>query len=48
VAAGLGGHGEHVERGSELAPALARAARSGLPACVNVLIERLPAPAAHA
>ncbi|MEX2197307.1 MAG: thiamine pyrophosphate-binding protein [Burkholderiales bacterium] len=46
--AGLGGHGEHVERGADLAVALARASKSGLPACVNVLIERLPAPAAHA
>jgi acetolactate synthase-1/2/3 large subunit len=46
--AGLGGHGEHVERGADLAVALARASTSGLPACVNVLIERLPAPAAHA
>jgi acetolactate synthase-1/2/3 large subunit len=44
VAAAFGAHGEHVERPAELAPALARAARSGLPACVNVMIERLPAP----
>jgi acetolactate synthase-1/2/3 large subunit len=48
VAAGLGGHGEHVEQGKDVPAALARAAQSGLPACVNVLIERLPAPAAHA
>jgi len=48
VAAALGGHGEHVERGADLPAALARAAASGLPACVNVSIERLPAPAAHA
>jgi acetolactate synthase-1/2/3 large subunit len=48
AAAGLGGHGEHVERGADLPAALERASRSGLPACVNVLIERLPAPAAHA
>ena len=48
VAAALGGHGEHVERGADLPAALARAAASGLPACVNVAIERLPAPAGHA
>ena len=48
VVAALGGHGEHVERGAELPAALARAAQSGLPACVNVAIERLPAPAGHA
>jgi acetolactate synthase I/II/III large subunit len=46
--AGLGGHGEYVEKGADLPAALERAARSGLPACVNVLVERLPAPAAHA
>jgi len=40
----LGGHGEHVGCAGDLAPALARAAASGLPACVNVMIERLPAP----
>ena len=40
----LGGHGEHVAGTADLAPALARAAASGLPACVNVMIERLPAP----
>lgn len=44
VAAALGGHGEHVERADELPAALARAARSCLPACVNVTIERLAAP----
>lgn len=44
VAAAFGAHGEHVERPAELAPALDRAAKSGLPACVNVMIERLPAP----
>lgn len=46
--AGLGGHGEYVEKGADLPAALGRAASSGLPACVNVLVERLPAPAAHA
>jgi acetolactate synthase-1/2/3 large subunit len=44
VAAAFGAHGEHVERPADLAPALERAVRSGLPACVNVMIERLPAP----
>ena len=44
VAAAFGAHGEQVERPAELAPALERAARAGLPACVNVMIERLPAP----
>jgi acetolactate synthase-1/2/3 large subunit len=42
--AALGGHGEYVGNAAELAPALARAAASGLPACVNVMIERLAAP----
>lgn len=46
--AGLGGHGEYVEQGADLPAALGRAASAGLPACVNVLVERLPAPAAHA
>jgi acetolactate synthase-1/2/3 large subunit len=49
VAAAFGAHGEHVERPAELAPALQsamrRAAQAGLPACVNVMIERMPAPA---
>ena len=47
VAAGFGAHGEHVERPAELAPALQRAAgaaAAGRAACVNVMIERLPAP----
>jgi acetolactate synthase-1/2/3 large subunit len=42
--AALGAHGELVTRRAELAPALARAGASGLPACVNVMIEGLPAP----
>jgi acetolactate synthase-1/2/3 large subunit len=44
VAAGFGAHGEHVERPAELAPALERSARAGRAACVNVMIQRLPAP----
>jgi acetolactate synthase-1/2/3 large subunit len=45
VAAAFGAHGELVERLGDLAPALERAAKAGRPACVNVMIERLPAPA---
>jgi acetolactate synthase I/II/III large subunit len=40
----LGGHGEHVERAEDLEPALARAIASGKPACVNVMIDGVPAP----
>jgi len=35
----LGGHGEHVERPDELAPALERALASGQPAVVNVMLD---------
>jgi acetolactate synthase-1/2/3 large subunit len=35
----LGGHGELVERPEDIRPALERAYASGLPACVNVLID---------
>jgi acetolactate synthase-1/2/3 large subunit len=41
---GLGGYGERVQEATALRPALERALRSGKPACVNVSIERLPAP----
>lgn len=44
VATALGGHGEHVTRADDLGPALERAIASGKPACVNVMIERVPAP----
>ncbi len=44
VAVALGGHGELVTRSEDLPAALDRAIASGKPACVNVLIERLPAP----
>jgi acetolactate synthase-1/2/3 large subunit len=44
VAVALGAHGEHVARAAELEPALRRAAVAGRAACVNVLIERAPAP----
>jgi acetolactate synthase-1/2/3 large subunit len=39
VVEALGGHGELVERPEHIAPALARAFRSGLPACVNVICD---------
>jgi acetolactate synthase I/II/III large subunit len=39
VVEALGGHGELVERPEEIGPALDRAFRSGLPACVNVLCD---------
>jgi acetolactate synthase-1/2/3 large subunit len=44
AAAALGAHGEHVTRAADLPAALERALASGRPACVNVMIERLPAP----
>jgi acetolactate synthase-1/2/3 large subunit len=40
----LGGHGEHVTRASDLMPALERALAAQRPACVNIMIERAPAP----
>lgn len=40
----LGGYGERVTRVDDLQPALERAVKSDKPACVNVMIERLPAP----
>ncbi len=36
----MGGHGEFVERPEDLRPALDRAAASGKPACVNVIIRQ--------
>ena len=39
VVEALGGHGELVERPEEIAAALERAFRSGLPACVNVVCD---------
>ena len=42
--AGLGCHGEHVTDPRELDSAFQRALASGLPACINVEIEGLPAP----
>lgn len=45
VVQGLGGHGEFVDDPAELEPALQRALACGRPACVNVRIQGLPAPA---
>jgi acetolactate synthase-1/2/3 large subunit len=39
VVEALGGHGELVSEPDQIGPALARAFRSGLPACVNVLCD---------
>ena len=44
VVEALGGHGEYVETADQLAPALARAAASNKPACVNVKLDGQPAP----
>jgi thiamine pyrophosphate-dependent acetolactate synthase large subunit-like protein len=44
VAAAFGGHGTLVERLEDVGPALGDAFASGRPACVNVMIEGLPAP----
>jgi acetolactate synthase-1/2/3 large subunit len=46
--ASLGGHGEYVTELADLDGALARASAAGKPACVNVAMEGLPAPSAHA
>jgi acetolactate synthase-1/2/3 large subunit len=48
MATALGGHGEHVERPEELAPALGRALASARPACVNVVIDGVAAPTYNA
>jgi acetolactate synthase-1/2/3 large subunit len=44
VVTALGGHGEHVERASDLPAAIERALASGKPACINVMIESTAAP----
>ena len=46
--AALGGHGELVETAAELAGAIERSLASGKPACINVMIESMPAPAIQA
>ena len=51
VVAGLGGHGEHVEEGAGLRPALERAlaaVAAGRPALVDVRLRSVPSPAAGA
>jgi acetolactate synthase-1/2/3 large subunit len=45
VVMALGGHGEFVERATDLPAAIERALGSGKPACVNVMIESTAAPA---
>jgi acetolactate synthase-1/2/3 large subunit len=42
--AGLGGYGALVQKSAALRPTLDEAIESGKPACVNVSIDRLPAP----
>lgn len=44
VSTAFGGHGELVTDAAELASAVERAYRSGLPACVNVMIDGVAAP----
>ena len=44
VAAAFGGHGEFVTEAAQLLPAVERAIASGKPACVNVMMEGVPAP----
>ncbi len=44
VCAAFGGYGEHVTVPEALLPAAERALKSGLPACLNVMIDGLPAP----
>ena len=48
VVQALGGHGELVTSAADLPSALERAIASGKPACVNVMIERVPAPSSAA
>jgi acetolactate synthase-1/2/3 large subunit len=44
VVVALGGHGELVRRAEEMPGAIERALASGKPACINVMIESIPAP----
>jgi acetolactate synthase I/II/III large subunit len=39
VVKALGGHGEYVTQPQDIRPALERARASGLPACVNVMVD---------
>jgi acetolactate synthase-1/2/3 large subunit len=45
VVQAFGGHGEFVERAEDLPGAIERALASGKPACINVMIESIAAPA---
>ncbi|WP_336487012.1 thiamine pyrophosphate-binding protein [Methylobacterium nigriterrae] len=47
VAVALGGHGAWVTSAEELPAALEAARASGKPACINVMIDGVPAPAIH-
>ncbi|HET8996974.1 MAG TPA: thiamine pyrophosphate-binding protein, partial [Acetobacteraceae bacterium] len=44
VVEALGGHGEFVDRADQMPAAIERALASGKPACINVMIESIPAP----
>ncbi|MEJ0020413.1 MAG: thiamine pyrophosphate-binding protein [Acetobacteraceae bacterium] len=44
VVTALGGHGELVQSADELPSAIERSLASGKPACINVMIESIPAP----
>jgi acetolactate synthase I/II/III large subunit len=44
VVSALGGHGELVQSAGELPGAIERSLASGKPACINVMIESIPAP----
>jgi acetolactate synthase I/II/III large subunit len=48
VVAALGGHGELVQSADELPGAIERSLASGKPACINVMIEAIPAPLVRA
>jgi acetolactate synthase I/II/III large subunit len=48
VVAAFGGHGEFVERAEDLPAAIDRALASGKPACINVMVESIAAPAIRA
>ncbi|HET7881373.1 MAG TPA: thiamine pyrophosphate-binding protein [Acetobacteraceae bacterium] len=48
VVAALGGHGELVQSTDELPGAIERSLASGRPACINVMIESIPAPLVRA
>ncbi len=48
VVAALGGHGELVQSADELPGAIERSLASGKPACINVMIESIPAPLVRA